>query len=173
MKLVACFTMLLLMTVTSFSQEKKNMNPEVTTYYFIRHAEKDRSNPSEQNPHLNEAGKQRADRWSSVLKNVKFDAVYSTDYHRTIETAQPIANSNNKSITKYDPGAINANVAGFVKDTKGKKVLVVGHSNTTPAFVNAILGQKKYQDMDDSDNGLLFIVTVIGDTMADQAIVIN
>ena len=51
----------------------------------------------------------------------------------------------------------------FQKETKGKSVLVVGHSNTTPFFVNEILGEKKYKDMSDSDNASLYIVTITGD----------
>ena len=48
----------------------------------------------------------------------------------------------------------------FQQKTKGKTVLIVGHSNTTPAFVNAILKNKKYGDLPDDENGGLFIVTV-------------
>ena len=51
----------------------------------------------------------------------------------------------------------------FVQETKGKSVLVVGHSNTTPVFVNSIIGVKKYNNMDDNDNASLYIVTIIGD----------
>jgi broad specificity phosphatase PhoE len=51
----------------------------------------------------------------------------------------------------------------FKKNTKGKTVLVVGHSNTTPVFANTILGQKKYKNMSDNDNASLYIVTVVND----------
>jgi 2,3-bisphosphoglycerate-dependent phosphoglycerate mutase len=36
----------------------------------------------------------------------------------------------------------------------------VGHSNTTPAFVNAVLGEHTYEDIDDNENGMLYIVKV-------------
>ena len=48
----------------------------------------------------------------------------------------------------------------FKHKTDKQTVLIVGHSNTTPAFVNAIIGKKEYLQIDDSDNGKLFIVTV-------------
>ena len=51
----------------------------------------------------------------------------------------------------------------FQKNTAGKTVLVVGHSNTTPAFVNKIIGEKKYKDIDENDNASLFIVTITKD----------
>jgi broad specificity phosphatase PhoE len=162
-----------LVSFSSFSQEKKlETVSDVTTYYFIRHAEKDRSNPSEKNPHLMEAGLKRADNWNTVLVNVKFDAVYSTDYHRTLETAKPIAEKNNLNVLVYGKTDMD-NVSSFLNDNVGKTVLVVGHSNTTPAFVNSILKQEKYDDIDDNNNGNLYILTIIGDKIADQVLTIN
>ncbi len=167
------FLGILFLSVSSYSQKiKSEKTAEVTTYYFIRHAEKDRSNPSENNPHLMQKGLNRAENWSKILRNIKFDAVYSTDFHRTIETAQPTANKNNLEVVIYDPSGPDA-INGFLKATKYKTVLVVGHSNTTPAFVNAVIGQKKYEDIDDNNNGNLYIVTIIGNKIIDQVLTIN
>ena len=164
----------LFMILSSCTDVKKNEVASKTitsTYYFIRHAEKDRTDSTDKNPHLTDIGKSRANHWSEIFGEVKFDAVYSTDYNRTKETAQPTADKNNLEITLYDPKGINAK--SFLKATEGKTVLVVGHSNTTPAFVNKILDQKKYDDIDDSNNGNLYIVTIIGKTISDQVLVIN
>lgn len=150
--LVILFTLSFVIPVEA--QEEGN-----TTIYLIRHAEKDRSDKSNRNPHLTEKGKARALKWAEVLKNVSFDAVYSTDYHRTKETATPtLTQSNLKGLQMYDPRDLD--IDAFLKANKGKKVLVVGHSNTTPEFVNAILGKKKYEWIDDSNNGNLYIVTI-------------
>lgn len=167
------FLVVLLMSVSTFSQEKNSeKSAEVTTYYFIRHAEKDRSNPSEKNPRLMQKGLERAESWRKIFDNIAFDAVYSTDYNRTMETAQPTAAQNNLEITLYDANKIDS-PEEFIKNTKGKTVLVVGHSNTTPAFVNSVIGQKKYEDMDDNNNGNLYIVTIVGDKIIDQLLTIN
>ena len=40
---------------------------EITTYYFIRHAEKVRSDSSNKNPSLNEVGFKRANKWQEVF----------------------------------------------------------------------------------------------------------
>lgn len=143
----------------------------ISTYYFIRHAEKDRTNDQERNPHLIKSGLERAESWNSILGNIKFDAVYTTDYNRTKETAQPTASKNNLKLTFYDPNQINGKT--FIKENKGKTVLIVGHSNTTPQFVNAILDSKKYEDIDDNNNGNLYIVTIINGKITDQVLTIN
>ncbi len=172
MKKLLLFSMLIMMSCISFSQdENKTSTDEVTTFYFIRHAEKDRSNPSESNPHLMQKGLERAEKWAAVLGNVQFDAVYSSNYHRTIETAKPTADKHNLEIITYDPNAVDGEA--FIKTNKGKKVLIVGHSNTIPAFVNAVIGQKMYDDIDDSNNGNLYIVTIINGKVSDQLLTIN
>ena len=38
---------------------------------------------------------------------------------------------------------------------------MVGHSDTTPEFVNAILGKQEYPQIEDSNNGNLYIVSLI------------
>jgi len=144
---------------------------EVTTYYFIRHAEKQRTDPTDKDPGLTFQGYKRADAWKEVFKNVKFDAVYSTDYNRTKLTAKPTADANNLPILVYDPRSMYTE--SFQYNTKGKTVLVVGHSNTTPMFVNKILGEKKYPQIDDSNNSNLYIVTVIDGKASAQLLYIQ
>jgi broad specificity phosphatase PhoE len=165
------YILILFVLFTSCNHLSQAQETEVTTYYLIRHAEKDRSNPSEKNPHLDADGLKRAENWNAILSNITFDAVYSSDYHRTKETAQPTATRNNLDITIYNPSTIN--VQEFANNTKGKTVLVVGHSNTIPAFVNGLIGSKKYENIDDAVSGHLYIVTIIGDKIHDQLLVIE
>ena len=132
---------------------------EVTTYYLIRHAEKLRIDITDKNPKLNYEGVKRADAWKEVFTNVKLDAVYSTDYNRTKLTAKPTANSKNLPIFLYDPKDMYSE--SFQHKTKGKAVLVVGHSNTTHIFANKVLGRDEYNQINDNNNSNLYIVSVI------------
>ena len=132
---------------------------EVTTYYFIRHAEKLRIDITDKNPKLNYEGVKRADAWKEVFTNVKLDAVYSTDYNRTKLTAKPTADSKNLPIFLYDPKDMYSE--SFQHKTKGKAVLVVGHSNTTHIFANKVLGRDEYNQINDDNNSNLYIVSVI------------
>jgi broad specificity phosphatase PhoE len=140
---------------------QKEEKTTTTTYYLIRHAEKDRSDKTNRDPHLTEAGLKRAKNWVNVLKEVKFDMVYTTRYNRTTETAAPTAKANNITPSFYDPRDMK--VKEFMEATEGKTVLIVGHSNTTPMFTNALLGEKKYDMIADDNNANLYIVTVAKD----------
>ena len=134
-----------------------------TTYYFIRHAEKvDNS----QNPDLSETGLERANLWNTIFSEVRFDEIYSTDYKRTIQTATPTAIAKNIQIKLYNPKTIA--IDSFKKETLGKKVLIVGHSNTTPNLVNQFINQKIYADIEDTTFGNLYIVTINGTTITHQ-----
>lgn len=159
MKKILCLAIIALCSFSSFAQE------EVTTYYFIRHAEKVRTDKTDRDPDLNIKGLKRAKKWSEVLANVSFDAVYSTNYNRTKQTAKPTADANKLPVLLYNPRKMYDEA--FRANTKGKTVLVVGHSNTTPVFVNTILGTSKYKQIDDLNNANLYIVTVTKDKVTD------
>ena len=134
------------------------LKPADATYYLIRHADKVRGPNAGSDPELNEIGQARAQFWAEELKEVSFDAVYSTDYKRTLKTAAPTAEANDLEVQLYDPTELYSKE--FQHKTAGKTVLVVGHSNTTPAFVNEILGEPKYDDIDDALYGFLYVVRV-------------
>ena len=144
---------------------------EVTTYYFIRHAEKLRIDITDKNPKLNYEGVKRADAWKEVFTNVKLDAVYSTDYNRTKLTAKPTADSKNLPIFLYDPKDMYSE--SFQHKTKGKAVLVVGHSNTTHIFANKVLGRDEYNQINDDNNSNLYIVSVIDEKASSILLKIN
>ncbi len=143
----------------------EDTTPVVSTFYFIRHAEKDRSDAENANPELNQDGLGRAMLWAEVLDYENLDAIYTTDYKRTEMTAAATAVKKDMTIQYYDPR--NIDIEAFKAENAGKNVLVVGHSNTTPDFVNKMLGEEKYEAMDDYDNASLFIVRLFNDTATD------
>ena len=155
--------LVLLVVIVSCGQNNaKKTNPEstteITSYYLIRHAEKDRSDPTNKDPNLTEAGRVRAKNWAKYFDSIPLDRIYSTRFHRTRQTVAYIATNQNLPAQQYDPNQLYTE--DFQILTRGQKVLIVGHSNTTPMFVNAILGEKKYPWMDDGDNASLYIVTM-------------
>ena len=151
-------------TLFSCKEEPKS-EPVISTFYLIRHAEKDRTDPENRDPELNQDGLNRAIKWAEVFDPIELDAIYSTNYERTTMTAAPASIKKEIEIEFYDPGAVD--IENFKEIHKGHNVLIVGHSNTTPVFVNSLLGEDKYPQMDDDDNSSLFIVRFIDDSTTD------
>ena len=146
------FLFLLLVVQLSFAQHK------TTTIYFIRHAEKI---DSSKNPDLSSVGLERAAHWGKIFSETTFDAIYSTDFKRTQQTAAPTAENKKLDITLYDAKSLDFDK--FKTDNLGKTILVVGHSNTTPDFVNKLINQNVYAAIEDTNFGNLYIVTLNGD----------
>ena len=154
----------LLTSFYSYSQE-------CSSFYLIRHAEKLRIDKTERNPKLNEKGVLRANKWKEVFKNINLDKIYSTDYNRTIETANPTSKSQNIDITIYSPS--NIDYKNFKEINKGKKVLIVGHSNTIPNFVNGLIEKDFYDQIDDLNNSNLYLVNICKNNVSHQLLYIK
>ena len=151
------FLFLLLVVQMSLAQHK------TTTIYLVRHAEKA---DSSKNPDLSSAGLERAAHWGKIFSETTFDAIYSTDFKRTKQTATPTAENKKLDITLYDPKSLDFDK--FKTDNLGKTILVVGHSNTTPDFVNKLINQNVYAAIEDTTFGNLYIVTLNGDLITHQ-----
>lgn len=154
---------LLLFTMTTLQAQESVK--KTTTYFLIRHAEKVKENPADKNPDLNERGFQRAENWKKILQHVSFDVIYSTNLNRTLKTAEPIAKKFNIEPIIYNPSKVDFDF--FQTENEGKNVLIVGHSNTVPHFVNELIKQQKYQEMDDTEFSHLYIVTINGNQISD------
>ena len=96
------------------------------------------------------------------MKHVKFDKVISTNLFRTLETASPISKSNDLKINTYVPS--KEFYENFIKQNTGKTILIVGHSNTTPSFVNSLIEEDFYKDIKDDNNGNLYHVYKCGNS---------
>ncbi len=126
-----------------------------TTYYIVRHAEKDiQSDPKD--PGLTMAGLQRAEDLKNLLTDKKIGKIYSTNTKRTIATAQPLSISTNIPIETYS-GFPDEPFINSLKKEK-KNTLIVGHSNTVDDIVNKLTGQTHLQDLPDPTYNQLIIV---------------
>ncbi|TLF44961.1 SixA phosphatase family protein [Maribacter aurantiacus] len=175
MKVLKILSICLLLTIFSCKEdtpvEKQDASSGISTFYFIRHAEKDRTDPEDADPELNQSGLGRAMHWAEILNEVDLDAIYSTNFNRTSMTAAPTSVKKNIDVQYYDPRILD--IDQFKKDNLNKNVLVVGHSNTTPEFVNLLLGEDRYAPIDDAENGTLFIVTIVNGVPSSTRLVFN
>ena len=75
-------------------------------------------------------------------------------------TAAPTAKALGQKVAAYNPRDLKG-FAQQIKDShKGNRLLVVGHSNTTPTLVNALVGKEQFPMIDESEYGDLFVVTI-------------
>lgn len=135
-----------------------------TTVIFVRHAEK-ATLPTE-DPALSEAGQQRAAELArqlvdaDVLPGVGVDAVYSTSYRRSVETAKPVADALDLPVLMYDASDTAAIIEAIVKEYKGKIILVVGHSNTVPEMIANMGASKNVPEISEDEYDNIYVVTI-------------
>ena len=130
---------------------------KTTTYYVVRHAEKEAANTMTNDVPLSAEGRQRAEALKDVLLDKKIQSIYSTNYLRTKSTAQPLAEAKNIVIQMYDPR--DTGFVSRVKSLHGGDVLIVGHSNTVDDIVNKLEGKTVIPgDLPESEYGDLFVV---------------
>ena len=139
--------------------------------YLIRHAEKDRSDPLNKNPHLNEKGIERSLLWNGYFENKEVNSIYSTNYNRTIETVLPVSIA--KGIKPIIYSASNINYESFLKKETGNPVIVGGHSNTIPGWVNKLIEDDYYKQINDTVNSNLYIVKKCSEEISHYVIQID
>ena len=134
-----------------------------TTIYLIRHAEKQVSEDHPRDPELTKCGIERAKSIANYLSHVNIDAVYSTDYHRTIQTAEPTALLKDTDIEIYDPNELDAFAQKLLSEQKN--ALVVGHSNTTAVLAEILTGKNDTSlSMSEEEYNRIYQILITSDT---------
>jgi phosphohistidine phosphatase SixA len=128
--------------------------------YLVRHAERAdagmaAAKTTGSDPELSAAGKSRATALAEVLRDARISAVYSTEYKRSRDTAEPLARAAGIAVT-----VVSSNdAAGLVEKMKSAtgNVLIVGHSNTVPGLIKA-LGVDEPVTIAEDEYDRLFVV---------------
>jgi len=125
-----------------------------TTLFIVRHAEK--VGESSDAP-LSDVGRERAQTLAWMLRDVSFDAVYSTDFARTRDTVAATAKANQKKLSFYSPrpGLLKKKIEA---QHGGQTLLISGHSNTVPALLAELGTPIKEEVLPGYD--ALFVVTL-------------
>ena len=128
---------------------------QATTVVLVRHGEKvDES----ADPDLSEAGKARAEALRRVLASFPVERVMVTQYKRTQQTAAPTAEANHLTpVVIQARGGAPVFADSIRKAPAGSTVLVVGHSNTLGAIIEALSGLK-VGDLCDREYATLFVL---------------
>ena len=133
------------------------VNEEGTKFILIRHGETDGIGS---NPGLSAVGQQRIEKLKYILKNVQLESVYSTNFNRTLNSAEPIALDHDLDVTIYNfndlDGFVDQVLAAFNNDI----VLVVGHRDTTPELLNVLTGSFDFLELTAVAYDNFYLVTV-------------
>lgn len=127
-----------------------------TTVILVRHAEK--AAEGGDNPALSEQGRKRANALRHALEKAHVSAIYATQYQRTQQTVQPLADAVKTQVTQIDAADTKKLVAQIREKHRGETVVVAGHSNTVPAVMKAF-GASDVPAIADGDYDNLFVLT--------------
>jgi len=135
-----------IVTISIIAWNSYRVNPTFsleTEVIMVRHAVREEGIPD---PGLSEEGQAQSSQIAQdvnlvqTLRGRSIDAVYSTDFARTRQTAERIAESLSLSVTIYDPIASKRLAEEILRDYAGKAVVVIGHANTIPDLVLSLGG---------------------------------
>lgn len=130
-----------------------------TKILLVRHAEKKKTGGKD--PQLTEKGSQRAEQLAKLLEGMSIDKIYSSNYQRTLETAEPLLKARNLGVELYNPRKLEEFKSNIIATDQGKTILIVGHSNTTPTLANLLAGADLLQQFDESDYNNLILLEFI------------
>ena len=136
----------------------------MTTVILVRHAEKELVGDD---PVLTPEGTDRANSLAHVVGEATVSAVYTTPFNRTRNTAVPLAHVLGLDVTEVAVSQqFAAEMAEIVRNQHvGETVVIVSHSNTTPAIIGE-LGVTPMPIIEDDEYDDLYVVTLTSNGQA-------
>lgn len=147
-------------TMSLLAASPVSADAPITTVILVRHAEK-LADTMPEDVALSETGVARATELARVLRGTPIDAIYTTQWLRTRQTAAPVAKALGLQPRVVASGqTYAAELAKKIRaEHAGQTVLVVGHSNSTPNLLRE-LGIATPPSIPESQYDDLFICTL-------------
>lgn len=152
---LVCLGILLARPAASFAQAGPREDATTpTVVVLVRHAEKELTgdDPALKKPE----GETRAVLLASTLRDAGVTAIFTTAARRTKDTAALLATA--LHLTPIEIGKDLTHVREQVV-AAGKRVLIVGHSNTVPALIAALGGPSGIEIADNEFDGF-YVLTI-------------
>lgn len=122
--------------------------------FVVRHAEK---LDDSRDPLLSPAGEAHAEALRSLLQGAGLTGIYTSEFKRTIKTAEPLAKAINIQPVSA-PASDRILLLRHVRRAHARgRVLIVAHSNTIPDILKG-LGCAEAVSIRDNEYGQLFVV---------------
>jgi broad specificity phosphatase PhoE len=134
-----------------------------TTVVLVRHAEKQVGAISD--APLSPQGEVRASRLAQMFGDNepfgRIDSIYVTDTRRTQQTSAGVAQRLGVSAVVVEAKTDSRELARRVlRENRGGRALIVGHSNTVPEIVAALSGAENVPPIGEEEFDTLYVVTV-------------
>ena len=123
-----------------------------TRIFVVRHADRESSDD------LNPAGVIRANELKRMLLNTGIDSIFSTDFVRTKKTVKPLADAVSLPVILYDSNP--QLLKRILTRSKGKTLLVAGHSNTVPQLIKLCGCHPPFDNIPDTQFDNLFLLII-------------
>lgn len=132
-----------------------------TTVIVMRHGEKAAAPPED--PPLLPAGEARAlelaQHFGRAPKGLRLDAIFVSEFRRTQDTVQPLANRLGIPVIVVPAADPEAVAERALDENRGGRVLIVGHSDTVPNIVKELSGQD-VSPMSEAEYGIVYVIAV-------------
>lgn len=131
-----------------------------TLVVVTRHAEKADAGDD---PPLSLDGLARAERLGSTFGSARggaVDAIFVTDRRRTSDTARPLATRLGVPVITLPAAELDGLCRRILDEYRGKRVLVIAHSNTVPEIVKRLAAGGDYPAIAENEYGTAYVVAV-------------
>jgi broad specificity phosphatase PhoE len=133
-----------------------------TLVVVTRHAEK--STVATPDPPLADAGVARAERLAALFgttaKGLAIDAIFVTQWQRTLATAQPLAKRLGAPVIVVKDDDVAGLAARILSDYRGRRVLVIAHSDTVGPIVRALARGAEMPAIGEVEYGAAYVVAI-------------
>jgi broad specificity phosphatase PhoE len=129
-----------------------------TTFILLRHAEK--ASDGSDDPDLKAEGIERARRLTELLKDTQVDGIYATNFKRTRQTVELLAQEKKLDVLQYEAFKPEE-IENMLHKHRGGTVVVCGHTNNIPWTANLLTGKDEFDDYEETQYGIFMIVTVV------------
>jgi phosphohistidine phosphatase SixA len=115
-----------------------------TTFILLRHAEK--ASDGTEDPDLKAEGAERAQRLAELLKYTQVDGIYTTNFKRTRQTVEPLADVKKLEVQPYE--AFKADeIEKMLHKHGGGTIVICGHTNNIPWTANLLMGREEFEEL--------------------------
>jgi broad specificity phosphatase PhoE len=138
------------------------LEASTTLVVVTRHAEKVADGGAD--PPLAPAGLERAARLATIFggspKGLAIDAIFVTQWQRTGATAQPLATRLGVPVIALNDDDIAGLKARILDEYRGRRVLVIAHSDTVGKIVHALAGGAESAPVGEFAYGAAYVIAI-------------